>query len=179
MPKKIVEETVDIETEILDATGEKPQGKKEDRQVYLRRLVKFGNKDDAFFKVSLPAKSWLQAGVGQYNTGTVVEFDQPVPEYVEDGEGEGEAEETQDEPPVEPPPARRGRPPAARTEEPPADEPTPPPARRRAAAAPVAEDPDLELGNGDELSGNDSPVEELTRRSLELIRDWCDHLLSA
>jgi len=108
-------DTMTIEDEILEATKEKPQGKKEDRQAYLERLVLATSDGEKFSDDQWnalredPTQKWCTAGANAYRDK------KDIPDFPDEEALEVLDEEIIEEPEVleepEPKPtARRGRP---------------------------------------------------------------------
>lgn len=61
--------TVSVEKEVLKASGEEPQGKKEDRKEYLMRVIRAANDiaEDVWEEVSEGAQDWLESAINAVN----------------------------------------------------------------------------------------------------------------
>jgi len=84
-----------IEEELLDATGEKAQGRKEERGAFLTRVVNAvdGMEDDDYGKLSEEAQGWFESAVKAVNKDKVpADF----PDAEGPGEEEGDGEEEQE-----------------------------------------------------------------------------------
>jgi hypothetical protein len=89
----MVKAKLSVEEEALAATAQKPCGKKEDRQDYLRRMVKASNaiEDDDYQKLSDPLTDWMTDAVKAYDA------EEEIPEFPGVKSAKGDDEESEED----------------------------------------------------------------------------------